>query len=153
MRAAAIAASVPPHMADSVPFSAPACPPETGASTQSNPRFSASSKSWRAIRAETVVWSMNNVPLPIVLKAPSGPSVTEARSSSLPTQVMTISAFWAACAGVAAIFPLYFSTQSLAFAMVRLNTTRSCPAFVRCPAMGPPMTPSPINAIFAIGGA
>ncbi len=41
--------------------------------------------------AEAVVLSKKMVPLPMPAKAPSGPSTTERRSSSLPTQQNTIS--------------------------------------------------------------
>ena len=49
--ALAIASAEPPHMIDSLPFSAPACPPETGASTTS----ARSPANRRALEAETVV--------------------------------------------------------------------------------------------------
>ena len=50
-------------MTVSTPFSAPAWPPETGASMKSKPRFFASAWSSRAISADAVVWSMNTAPL------------------------------------------------------------------------------------------
>ena len=111
-RAFAIAASLPPHMIESWPFSAPACPPETGASTLS----ARAAASRRAISAETVVWSMNTASARIAAKAPSGPSVTCSRSPSLPTHVATASAPAAAAAGVSATS----SPVASAFARVRL---------------------------------
>ena len=49
------AAGSPPHMMVSVPFSAPACPPETGASTNCLPWSLAAASSSRAMSAEAVV--------------------------------------------------------------------------------------------------
>jgi len=54
-RTRAKVASSPPHMTASTPFSAPACPPETGASRNSNPRSPASAWSSRATTADAVV--------------------------------------------------------------------------------------------------
>src|SRR6478672_12814003 len=86
-----------------------------------------------------------------VEKAPSGPSVTVRRSLSLPTQVKTKSASCAAAAGVDAAVPPNSATQASAFAFVRLNTTTSwCPRDLMWPAMGYPMTPSPIQATLLI---
>jgi hypothetical protein len=44
-------------MIASLPLSAPACPPETGASSASTPSRAASPAIRRAIAGETVVWS------------------------------------------------------------------------------------------------
>jgi len=56
----------------------------------------------------------------------------------------------AAFAGVSAKRPLYLPAQALALARLRLYTVSSWPPFVtRCPAMGKPITPSPMNAEFA----
>ena len=54
---------VPPHMMPSLPLTAPAWPPETGASTKSKPRFVPLPASSRAMPAEAVVWSTNSAPL------------------------------------------------------------------------------------------
>jgi hypothetical protein len=53
-------------------------------------------------------------------KAPSAPSVTARRSSSLPTQAKTMSAPAEASRGVAAAAPPYSATQAAALAAVRL---------------------------------
>ena len=82
-----------------MPFSAPAWPPETGASTKAAPRSAAAPASSRATAAEAVVWSTKTASRASVSKAPSGPTVTALRSSSLPTQAKTISAPSAAAAG------------------------------------------------------
>jgi hypothetical protein len=53
-------------------------------------------------------------------KTPVSGRTTLRRSSSLPTQVKTISAFLAASAGVPAAEPPYSLTQAPAFSRVRL---------------------------------
>ena len=70
--------------------------------------------------AEAVVLSKKIVPLPMPAKAPSGPSTTERRSSSLPTQQNTISWPAAASFGVFAALPLCFLVQASALAKVLL---------------------------------
>ena len=47
--------SLPPHMMPSLPLTAPAWPPDTGASTKPKPRLVASPSSSRAMEAEAVV--------------------------------------------------------------------------------------------------
>ena len=92
-------------MTVSTPFSAPAWPPETGASRKPKPRAAAFSASSRATSAEAVVLSMKTAPFFIAWKAPSWPIVTARRSSSLPTQEKTKSLPAAASRGVAANAP------------------------------------------------
>src|SRR6266705_3805615 len=142
------AAGSPPTMTVSCPFSAPAWPPDTGASRNSKPRFLASTASSRATFAEAVVWSTKTVPLAIFWKAPFGPSVTSRRSGSSPTQENTISASSAAFAGVSAKRPLCLEVHASALARLRLYTVTSCPPrATRCPAIGNPITPRPMNSI------
>ena len=102
------------------PFSAPAWPPETGASRKVKPRFFASASSSRATSAEAVVLSMKTAPAFIAEKAPSGPVVTARKSSSLPTQAKTKSCPAAAFAGVGAAVPPCSATHFCALAAVRL---------------------------------
>ncbi len=102
------------------PFSAPAWPPETGASTKPMPASLAMALSSRATLALAVVWSTKTVPFAMPAKAPSSPSATERRSSSLPTQAMTNSAPSAASRGVGAEVPPCSSTHFPAFSDVRL---------------------------------
>ena len=83
-------------------------------------------------------------------RMPSAPWTTERRSSSLPTQVNTISACAAASRGVAARRPGKRAHQSSARAGVRLKTVTSWPLLARWPAMGKPITPSPMNAALAM---
>ena len=97
--------SRPPHITVSTPFSAPAWPPETGASMKPKPSLSASASSSRAMSAEAVVWSTRMALPDMPAKAPSGPWATERMSSSLPTHMNTISAPFAASAGVGAHWP------------------------------------------------
>ena len=89
----------------SAPFSAPAWPPDTGASMKWRPCARAASASSRATLAEAVVWSTTMPSGSRPARMPSGPSTTERRSSSLPTQQKTISASAAAARGVAARRP------------------------------------------------
>jgi hypothetical protein len=112
--------ALPPHITVSVPFTAPRLPPDTGASTKSNPRPAAAAASSRAMSAEAVVWSTKTVPRRMPSKAPSAPRVTARRSASLPTQANTMSASAAASRGVCAARPPNSRTQSAALAAVRL---------------------------------
>ena len=52
---AAKASALPPTITVNAPFSAPACPPDTGASRKSNPALSAAAESSRATSADEVV--------------------------------------------------------------------------------------------------
>ena len=115
-------ACVPPHITVSMPFTAPAWPPDTGASMKPRPFEAASAASSRAMSADAVVWSTKIAPAFMPAKAPEMPSptTTERRSSSLPTQANTMSAPAAAAAGVAADAPPYSATHCAAFAAVRL---------------------------------
>ena len=82
-----------------------------------------------AIVAEAVVLSMKIAPFFIVLNAPLLPKVTSLKSLSLPTQVKTYSASFAASAGVSAILPLNSLIHFSAFDFVLLKTVTLCPAF------------------------
>ena len=97
------AAASPPHITVRMPFCAPAWPPDTGASMKCSPSCLAAAWSSRATSAEAVVWSTITAPGFMPAKAPSGPSVTERRSSSLPTQLNTTSAPAAARRGKGAL--------------------------------------------------
>src|SRR5262249_51249612 len=83
--------------------------------------------------------------------APCDPTGAWRSLLSVPTQHMTKSWPSAAALGVAALRPPYCPTHFCAFAAVRLYTVTSWPPlFLRCPAMGYPMTPRPRKATFAI---
>ena len=115
------AAWSPPHITVSRPLTAPACPPDTGASTKCSPRLFAASWSSRATFADAVVWSTNTAPGFMPANAPCSPSTTDRRSSSLPTQANTMSASCAACRGVGAVAPPAYSPAHWpALAAVRL---------------------------------
>ena len=87
-------------MTVSWPFSAPAWPPETGASRKPTPcAFAAASKLAGDVRRGGGVVDEDRAGLHAGKRA-VGPSVTARRSSSLPTQVKTKSAPAAAAAGV-----------------------------------------------------
>src|ERR1700760_777942 len=138
-------------MTVSTPFSAPAWPPDTGASTNLKPAFLAAASSSRATSAEAVVWSTKVAPFLTPAKAPSAPRVTARRSLSLPTQHITKSWPSTAAFGVAAVLPPNLSTHCFAFAAVRLYTVTSWPPFfTRCPAIGKPITPRPRKATLAM---
>ena len=115
------AAASPPHITVNMPLMAPASPPETGASTKCTPLALAAANNSRATLAEAVVWSIRSAPAWVPAKAPSAPSMTERKSSSLPTQQNTMSAPMAASRGVAALaWPENSAHQSLALAGLRL---------------------------------
>ena len=57
------AASLPPTMKVSVPAVAPPTPPDTGASTMSNPACFASAATWRALSTSMVEQSISRAPL------------------------------------------------------------------------------------------
>jgi hypothetical protein len=118
-------AGSPPHITVSLPFSAPAWPPETGASMKSTPFSFAIANTLRATSAEAVVWSTRMAPFFMPASTPSLPVVTARTSSSLPTIVMTKSASFAAAAGVGADLPPCFFAHSSALAPVRLYTVTS----------------------------
>src|SRR5215211_6348895 len=63
---------------------------------------------------------------------------------------MTSSAPSAASDGNRADALSCWRTHTSAFDRVRLYTVTLCPAFARCPAMGAPIAPSPMNATRAI---
>ncbi len=63
-------AASPPHITVSTPLTAPAWPPETGASTKCRPCAAAAACSSRATAAEAVVWSTNTAPAAMPAKAP-----------------------------------------------------------------------------------
>jgi hypothetical protein len=56
------AAASPPHITVSRPLTAPAWPPDTGASTKPRPRAAATAASSRATAADAVVWSTKTAP-------------------------------------------------------------------------------------------
>ena len=130
------AAASPPTMMVSTPRSAPAWPPEIGASRKWTPFLPAAASISRAAAADTVLWSAKMAPSAIPASTPASSRVTERRSSSLPTQVKTKAAPSAAARGVGAVAPPNSSAHCLALAAVRLKTVTSWPALTRCPAMG-----------------
>ena len=102
------------------PFTAPASPPDTGASRNPIPRSAATAATSRATSADAVVWSTKTAPGLIPSNAPLSSTVTERTSSSLPTQANTISFPAAASAGVAAARPPNSPVHRAAFDPVRL---------------------------------
>src|SRR5689334_2289256 len=143
--ARAKSASLPPQKMVSVPFSAPSDPPETGASTIPIPRSASRAAMSAVADGDTVEQSTTRPPLARPSATPPGPSSTCSRSGVSETQVKTASAACAASAGDAArSAPSAASGSSRS--RVRLCTVTSCPASIRCRAMGPPIVPRPITA-------
>ncbi len=99
------------------PLSAPAWPPDTGASTKARPSLAASAAISRATTAEVVVWSTTTPPGAM---AGSASPTTWRTSSSLPTQSTKTSAPIAASAAVAPARPPWAATQRAAFSGERL---------------------------------
>src|SRR5512139_3328127 len=144
--AAANALSSPPHMKVSVAALAPPVPPETGASTDSTPCFSASVCAWRALSTSMVELSMISAPL-----AMAGTTSFQTDSTCLPagSMVTTTSAPFTAPVALSAID----APSALAWsreASTRSNAMTLWPALTRLAAIGPPMLPRPMNAIVAI---
>ena len=86
-------------MIDNWPFSAPAWPPDTGASRKWQSRLATRSAISRARLADVVVWSMRIVPRP---RLSSMPSTTSRTSASAPTHKAMTCAPLAASASDAA---------------------------------------------------
>src|SRR5690606_29812034 len=101
--------AAPPHMTESFPFSAPACPPDTGASTKPTPDARNVSARRRASAGLAVVWSTTIAP---AASAGAAADRTSSTSGSSPRQENMISAPSTASAGSAAGFPLYADAQA-----------------------------------------
>jgi len=121
--------SSPPTITVSIPPSAPACPPEIGASKKLNPLSLAFLFNSLDTSADTVELSIKIDPALAVSNNPFSPVATSLKSSSLPTHVKMKSAPSAASAGVLAILPLYSPIHFSALDLVLLKTVTLCPAF------------------------
>src|SRR3982075_1781845 len=144
--AAAMALSSPPHMKVSVAPLAPPVPPDTGASTEATPCFAAIACACFALSTSMVEQSIINAPF-----ATAGNISVQTETTCLPAGsiVITTSAAFTAAAALSAM------AAPSAFAWLREASTRSkpvtlSPALTRLAAIGPPMLPRPMNAMFAI---
>src|SRR5690606_5074818 len=136
------ASASPPTITDSVPFSAPSLPPETGASSMATPRAASSPARRRVAAGATVLMSTSTLPGSRPWTAPSSPTTTASRSGVSDTIVKTTSRPTAHSRGVAArAAPAAASGSSRS--RVRLWTVTSCPAASRRLAMGAPIVPRP----------
>src|SRR5712691_1792748 len=147
--AAAKALSSPPHMKVSVAPLAPPVPPETGASTERTPCSEASAWACTALSTSMVEQSMISAPLVI-----AGSISVHTERTCLPAGsiVITTSAPFTALTALSAI------TAPSAFACLREASTKSkpvtlSPALTRLAAIGPPMLPSPMNAMLAMSSS
>src|SRR5439155_18299492 len=144
--AAANALSSPPHMKVSVAPLAQQVPPDTGASTESMPLLAASACACLALSTSMVEQSMISVPLAI-----AGMTSFQTDSTCLPagSMVTTTSApFTEATEFSAMAAPSVFAWSREA--ATRSNAVTLWPALTRLAAIGPPILPRPVNAMFAM---
>ena len=145
-RARSIAGFAPPSMNTSVAAFAPISAPEVAESTMSMP-FAA-----RPFAVSTVIHgshddvSITSSPPSKPSTRPSLPSATSRTYSPDGSIVTTISERSATSRGVAATcIVLKPAASRSAFARSTSSTVSKCPAFARCPAIGVPITPSPMK--------
>ncbi len=146
-RARSSAASLPPTMNVSVPAAAPAVPPETGASIKSTPLAWAAAPTFCALAAAMVLLSIINAPAGSMPSKPLSPRYSASTWALAGSMLTTTSAPWAASKALAATVTPSARTASQA-AADKSKAATSWPAFFRLTAIGPPMLPIPINAIF-----
>ena len=138
-----------PTMKVSVPACAPPVPPETGASATATPCLAAAAATSRMVCGSMVLQSTAGTPWPIPAKTPSSPSQTLRTWAAAGSMVITSSAPVAASRGEPLMLPPS-SASSLSTVWFRSNRFSAWPALIRLRAMGAPMLPKPINAIFMV---
>ena len=138
-----------PTMKVSVPAWAPPVPPDTGASATATPCLAAAAATSRMVCGSMVLQSTAGTPLPMPASTPSSLSHTLRTWAAAGSMVITNSAPWAASRGELLIVPPS-SASSLSTAWFRSNRFSAWPALIRLRAMGAPMLPRPINAIFMV---
>ena len=141
-----IAAS-PPTMMDKVPAIAPPSPPLTGASSMWACFSLRRVAIIRVACGEMVLISMTTASGRILSITPFSPRMTLSTSGVSETIVITTGLFPATSLGVFAVLAPSAARRS-AFAVVRLYTVTSNPAFIKLRAIGIPMMPRPINPTF-----
>src|SRR5882672_1892274 len=148
-RAAAKAFSLPPTIKVSVAASAPATPPDTGASRASKPALAAAAWTTRAVSTSMVEQTMSSVPGPARPMMPSAPRYTPRTCWPAGSMVMTMSAPpIAAPRSAAAAAPAATALSTAGPAVSKART--SWPAASRLRAIGRPMFPNPIKPILAM---
>ncbi len=140
---------VAPTMKVNVPAWAPPVPPDTGASAITTPCFAAAAATSRAVCGSMVLQSTAGTPLPMPASTPSSPSHTLRTWAAAGSMVTTNSAPSAAARGEALMVPPS-SASSLSTVWFRSNRFSAWPALIRLRAIGAPMLPRPINAIFMV---
>jgi len=147
--AAANDLSSPPHMKVSVAPLAPPVPPDTGASTEPMPYLAASAWACLALSTSMVEQSMIRVPLVI-----TGTTSVKTDSTCLPagSMVITTSAPCTAATELSAT-PAPSALACARDASTRSNAVTWWPALTRLAAIGPPILPRPMNAMFAMSSS
>src|SRR5471032_3303465 len=141
---------VAPTIKVSVPAVAPPVPPETGASAMATPCLAAAAATSRAVCGSMVLQSTAGTPLPIPASTPSSPSQTLRTCTAAGSMVITSSAPSAACRAEALMLPPSCAS-SASTVLFRSTRFSEWPALIRLRAIGAPMLPRPINAIFMAG--
>src|SRR5699024_1832124 len=145
-RARSSALAGPPTMNVRPPETAPPTPPETGASSISRPRSAAAAATLREVSASMVELSINSVPSGAAAMTPPSPRYKS--WTWLPAGNMEImTSAWATASAALEATCAPCSCASSSCSLTRSNTTSCSPAWSRLAAIGPPMLPSPMNAI------
>jgi hypothetical protein len=140
-------ASAAPTMKVKLPLSAPPVPPETGASAIGLPRLAAAAATSRAVCGSMVLESMSGTPLDTPVSTPSSPRYTLLTWGEEGSMVTTSSA-WAAASFADAADAAPNAARASTLRWTTSKTTREWPAFSKLRAIGPPIAPRPMKAIF-----
>src|SRR5262245_12190993 len=138
------ASSGPPTMIESVPASAPTCPPETGASSIEKPLSPSRSANDRVAIGSIVLMSITSEPEAAPSATPSAPSSTSSTSGVSGSIVTITSEARATSAGLEA-HEAPSATSASTGGAERECTVSGNPADNRWRAIGAPMTPRPTN--------
>src|SRR5699024_9308531 len=142
-------AASPPTMMDNAALIAPGSPPETGASSIRKPLSRASAASSTATSGRIEEKSMMSAPALAWANTPSSSSRrTPATSGESGTMIAMTSASATASATLSEDLPP--AARRSSYFGLRLRPVTWYPAFCRCTAMGEPMMPSPMKAMFVI---
>ncbi len=136
----------PPTMIDNRASRAPTSPPDTGASMLWIFFDLATAYISRARLGSVVVMSTRMLPFFAPERTPRSPRMTSRTSGGKPTIVNTTSDASATALGESAhAAPL--ASNAPALSLPRVWTVMPYPFAMRCPHIGPPMTPVPIHPI------
>lgn len=144
------AAVLPPTMKVSVPAAAPPVPPETGASTKTLPCAATRAAKALALSGSIVLESTIGTPFGMPARMPSSAVSTLRTCAAAGSMVIAQSTPVTAALGEGAALAPASASDCTAWAS-RSNTLSAWPAFNRLRAIGAPMLPSPIKAIFMRG--